>query len=274
MFLPLLLSSAGTVYAQEPLLFGIHPFMIEGQLHERFDPLATYLSQKIGQPIKVVVTRDYEEQIDKMGKDKFDLAYMGPAPYIKMADRYGKKSILGRFETNGKATFRGVIFVSKDSPVRSLADLRGKRFAFGDTNSTMSHLVPLYQLRKAGVPIDTLGTHAFLGRHQNVALGVLSGDFDAGAMREDIFLHYEKRGLRMLARTPEFSDHLIVASGKLPEKTVQALRKALSDLKNDNSGRAILTGVKEGATGIVAGQDNDYDSMREIVRQLEKIGIK
>jgi ABC-type phosphate/phosphonate transport system substrate-binding protein len=75
-------------------------------------------------------------------------------------------------------------------------------------------------------------------------------------------------------RTPEFSDHLIVASSKLPEKTVQALRQALFGLKNDNEGRAILNRVKEGTTGIVPGQDNAYDSMRDVLRQLEKLGTK
>lgn len=273
-FFPLLFSSTENVHAQEPLTFSILPYRIERDLRASFTPLANYLSKKIGQPIKVVITRSYEEQIDKMGKGKLDLAFMGPSTYIKMVDRYGKKSILGRLETNGKPTYHGVIFVAKNSPIGSLADLRGKRFAFGDPNSTMSHLVPEYLLWKAGVTVEQLGTHTFLGKHDNVALGVLSGDFDAGAVKEDVFLQYEKRGLKMLVRTAEFSDHLFVAGNKLPEKTVQALRKALSDLKNDNEGRAILSRVREGVTGIVPAHDNDYDSLREVLRQLEGLGIK
>jgi len=271
---PLLFSSAGTVHAQEPLSFCIHPYQVDRELHERFDPLARYLGKKIGQPVKVVIARDYDDQIDRVGKGKIDIAFMGPAPYITMVDRYGNITILGRFETNGNPTFHGVIFIARDSPLRGLADLRGKRFAFGDPNSTMSHLVPVYMLWKAGVRVDALGKHAFLGKHENVALGVLSGDFDAGAIREDIFFQYEKRGLKILTRTPEFSEHLFVADNRLPKKTVQALRRALLDLKNSKEGKAILTTVKEDATGIVPANDKDYDSLREVLRQTEKLGIK
>jgi phosphonate transport system substrate-binding protein len=272
--LPLLFSSAGTVYAKEPLLFGVHPYMLDRILHKRFAPLASYLSQKTGQPIKVVITRDYEEQINKMGKGELDFAFMGPSGYVKMVDRYGEKTLLGCLEAFGKSTFHGVIIIARDSPIRSLAELRGKRFAFGDPNSTMSHLVPKYMLRKAGITVDKLGSHSFLGRHENVALGVLSGDFDAGAVKEEVFLKYEKRGLKILVNTPEFSEHVIVASNKLPKKAVQVLRKALLDLKNDNEGRAILNKIKNGATGIVPANDNAYDNLRKVLRSLKKIGTK
>lgn len=273
-FLSLPFSPAGPLYAQEPLLFGIHPYGSDRDIHERFLPIETYLGQQIGRPIKVVVTRNYEEQIDKMGKGKIDMAFMGPAPYIMMVDRYGEVPILGRLEINGSATFHGVIFVARDSPLRGLAHLRGKRFAFGDRNSTMSHLVPVYLLWKAGISVDQLGKYEFLGKHENVALGVLSGNFDAGAVREDVFSLYEKRGLRKLAQTPEFSGHVFVVRKKTPQKTVQALRKALFDLKNSSAGRTILATVMEGTTGVVAAHDNDYDSMREVLRQLERLGTK
>jgi len=267
-------SSAGPLPAQEPLTLGVHPYLAPRDLYKRFTPLANYLGQQTGQPVRIVITQDYQEQIDDMGADKLDMAFMGPAPYIKMVDAYGKKPILACVETNGKATFSGTIIVRQGSPLKKLADLRGKRFAFGDRNSTMGHLVPVYVMGKAGVTADTLDGYEFLGKHENVALGVLSGDFDAGAMRADVLPRYEKRGLKMLARTPEFPEHLLVASNRIPAKKVRALRKALYDMNKSAEGRAVLTAVKEDMTGMVPAADGDYDGLRDIVRQLERQGIK
>ena len=93
-------------------------------------------------------------------------------------------------------------------------------------------------------------------------------------MREDVLPRYEKRGLKMLARTPEFPEHLLVASKGLPAKNVRALRKALYDLNKSAEGRAVLVAVKEDMTGMVPAADRDYDGLRDILRQLERQGIK
>lgn len=268
---PHLLQAAG---APKPLTLGVHPYLAATDLYKRFMPLAEHLGRKTGRPVTLVIARDYQEHIDNIGKGKIDLAYMGPASYVKMVDTYGKKTILGRFETKGKPAFYGIIFVARASPIRGLADLRGKRFAFGDHNSTMSHLVPVYMMWKAGVTIDQLAGYEFLGKHENVALGVLSGAFDAGAVKEETYYQYEDRGLRVLARTPDFSEHVLVADSKLPEKTVRTVRKALYELGKSDEGRAILTAIKEDTTGISAADDSNYDNLREVLRQLEQLGIK
>jgi phosphonate transport system substrate-binding protein len=129
-------------------------------------------------------------------------------------------------------------------------------------------------LWEAGVNIDKLASHAFLTSHHNVALGVLIGDYDAGAVKEEVFYKYEKRGLRTIAKTPFISEHLFITRSTLPPEAVNALRKALYDLKDDEEGMVIMSKIKSSMTAMVPVSDTDYDNLRIIIQTLEKLGIQ
>jgi phosphonate transport system substrate-binding protein len=125
-------------------------------------------------------------------------------------------------------------------------------------------------LIEAGV---SLKGSEFLGSHHNVALGVLAGDFDAGALKEDVFEAYEGRGLRAIAWTPSVSDHVFVSGGKLKPDDLKAVRWALFRLKDSAEGIAVLNSIQEGVTGLVPASDADYDSLRGILKTLDKAGV-
>ena len=268
------ISFAGPADAERSLIFSIHPYLPATELVKRYTPLTDYLGGKLNQPVRIQISKDYQEHIDKIGRDEVDIAYMGPASYVKVTALYGKKPILARLEIKGKPAFQGIIIAGKESPLNNLKDLEGKRFAFGDPNSTMSHLVPRYMLINEGVGIDKLAAHAFLKNHQNVALGVLAGDYDAGAVKEAVFYKYEKRGLKALMKTPKISEHLFITGKNLPPGKIKLLRKAMFDLKNDEWGRIIMSSIKSSMTGMVPASDEDYNNLRTILQTLEKIGIK
>ena len=135
----------------------------------------------------------------------------------------------------------------------------------------MSHLVPRFMLLEAGISADDLADYQFLGSHPNVALGVLAGDFDAGAVKEEVFNTYEPQGLQALATTPPFSEHVFVARSTLPPETVEVVRLALYRLRDTPEGQTILSGIKKRLTGMVPVQDSDYDNLREILKNLHRL---
>jgi phosphonate transport system substrate-binding protein len=152
--------------------------------------------------------------------------------------------------------------------------VKGKSFAFGDPDSTMSHLVPRYMLLEAGIDVEDLSHYDFLASHHNVALGVLVGEFLAGAVKEEVFYEYEERGLKALAWTPELSEHLFVASRKLPAETVEDLREALLGLADEPGGDEVMNSIKLGVTAFVPAADIDYDNLREILRVIKESGVE
>lgn len=261
------------VSAQDQLLLGIHPYKTSDKLIAAYSPLAQYLTRKIGIPVVLKISPDYQYHIDAVGRDQLDIAYLGPSSYVKLYDRYGEKPLLARQAVHGKPTFQGKLIVRANSPITALAQLKDKRFAFGDPNSTMSHLVPRYMLQSAGVTDKNLKSFRFLGSHDNVALAVLAGDFDAGAVKEAVYYKYETRGLRALATTPALSEHLFVTSNELDPELIRRLRDAMLTLHQDPEGKQILTSIKKGVTAMVPVKNSDYDNLREILRSLRKTGV-
>jgi phosphonate transport system substrate-binding protein len=262
---------SGIAQAEETLTLAVHPYLPVKEIITRFTPLADYLGKEIGRPVSVRVGRDYDEHIVHVGNDRADIAFMGPASYVTMVAKYGKKPILARLEIRGQPVFQGHFIIRQDSPLKTLVDLKGKRFAFGDRDSTMSHLVPQYMLEKAGVTLDKLAYHKFLGSHNNVVLAVLSGDFDAGAVKDEVFDKFAPRGLRSLASTPFFSEHLFVTRSSLPPNTIQAIRAAMVKLKYTPEGREILKAVNPKTTALVPAADTDYDNLRQILKALGQL---
>jgi len=261
------------VDASDQLILGIHPYKSYNKLLNAFTPLSEYLSKKTGKPVRIIISKDYQTHIEKIGLNKIDIAYMGPASYVKLINQYGKKPILACQAINGKPSFQGKIIIRKNSMLSSLSDLKGKNFAFGDANSTMSHLVPRYMLLKAGVTAKNLSEYKFLGSHDNVALAVLAGDFDAGAVKEAVFYKYKDRGLKTLATTPALSEHIFVTSNKLKPATINSLRAAFLSLAKESDGLNIMHNIKPGMTDMLPVNDNDYDNLREIFQTLQRTNI-
>ena len=252
--------------AAETMVLSIHPYQSATKLLHAYTPLAEYLAAETGTLVQIRIAPDYATHVNRIGSDEVDLAYMGPAPYIEMVNQYGRKPIIARQFINGIPTFQGKIIARTDSPVTSLAELSGKRFAFGDKGSTMSHLVPHFMLNQAGVKLQSF---RFLGSHDNVALGVLSGDYDAGAVKEEIFYKYQARGLKVISTTPALSEHLFVARSNIDKDMYNKLCQAFYALKDKPDGPKIMGGIKKGLTSFGAASDQDYDNLRKILHELK-----
>ena len=260
-----------TCFAGEQLILGVHPYKSPSVLIDKFQPLAKYLSKKLSIPVEVKISKDYDLHIKSISKNEFDIAYLGPASYVKLTEQVGKKTILAKQRVKGKASFKGVIIVRQDSKIKSLLDLKNKTFAFGDVSSTMSHLVPRYMLIKAGVPVNELKQHRFYGSHDNVALAVLTGDTDAGAVKEAVYNKYKSRGLRALKFTPDISEHLFVSTSKMNNKLTNDVRYLLLNMNsNNNIEKKIFTSIKPGIDGFVTAKDSDYENLRDVLKVVDK----
>lgn len=251
--------------AGETLIMGIHPFLSPADVEMKFMPLANYLRSQTGINIKVKVGSSYQEHIQYVGLDKVDIAYMGPAAYVIMSHQYSDKPILAKLQVNGQSFFQGNIVVRKDSGIKTVEDLKGKRIAFGDPSSTMSYLVPHDMLHQSGIFIDNSTAHDFLHSHDNVALGVLMGDFDAGAVKPAVFKKFENRGLYTVAITPKISEHLFVTRKNLPKSQLKALRSAMLKMNQTTAGQDALRAIKKSVTGLVRASSADYENLHKII---------
>lgn len=269
----LLFLTAHPAQSQEPLKLCVHPYLSASELVKRYTPLAEYLGRQLGRPVMAEIGSSYDTHIHKIANGIVDIAFMGPASYVKLTSQYGKRQLLAAFKTKEGKFFHGHIMVRKDSPITSLAQLKGKRFVFGDRASTLSHIVPRHMLLKAGIDVKQFSQVSYVANHDNIALGILAGTFDAGAVKEEVFLQYEPQGLRSLARSAPITDHVFIARDNLPKETVQALRKALLHLSNSAEGRQIISGMRNDVIDLVPADDRDFDVLRVIMDEMKVAGV-
>lgn len=255
----------------ERIVLAIHPYASVIDLAQQYAPLTDYLAARIGRPVSLSISKDYETHIARVAGGAVDLALMGPAAYVKLSEQCDSASLLCCFETNGGIGFHGCIVVREDNPATSLEDLAGKTFAIVSRESTMSYVVPRAMFAAAGVSFDEalVGT---VGSHGNVCLNILAGDVNAGSVQERAYLKYKDRGLKTIAVTPTITDHPFVATERLDAETRERVREALLAIKADEQVKRLLTPIKASLTGFAPIEDKDYDSLRVIVAAGKEAG--
>jgi phosphonate transport system substrate-binding protein len=262
----LLLFTAGSAAAGEkPLLFGLPPYANPAAMHQAFAPLAAYLTEVLGREVRLSISPNYMSHIRRVGREETDLAFLGPSPYVKVQKGYNGVELLAKMVLENQANDQVVIVTAAGSGIESLAALRGRTFAFGDHHSFGSHFVPRFLLQEHGVRLGDLAAYDYLGSHDNVVLTVLHRDFDAGGVRQDIYLKYRDRDLRVLYGPVSIAPHVIVCRRSLPAGVKEKIRSALINLEN----RTLLAAMGPAMHRFMPVDDAEFDQAREIVEFFE-----
>lgn len=250
------------LFAKDTLIFGAISTEKVTKTKSQLDPFIKYLEQETGKTIVFKTGKDYNETIEQFSNGDYDFGYIGPSPYIT-ANKNNSLNILAGLETNSNPYFYGVIVArAEDSSINSIKDLKGKNFAFGSRESTLSFYMPVYALMQDGV-VDTLGSYEYLGKHDKVALSIIQGHHDAGAMQETVANKYPK--LKVIYKTEPVYDFMIVANKNLDKKLQDAIKKALLKLKD----KEILENIKEGATGFIETNEDNYKSLKNVMEKVD-----
>jgi phosphonate transport system substrate-binding protein len=257
------------------ITLGVYSFKKPTEVAKDFfpatDELARLMTAECGMPVAVDlrIFKTYDECLDKFVAGAIDLVRVGPASYVLVKQRNPAVQLLvAELEQEpGKKRAEGIIAVRKDSPIQSLADLRGRTFAFGDENSTIGRYLSQAELLKAGVHADDLKGLKYLERHDKVFKAVEVGDFDAGAMHVSTFeeLNGEKKPLRELAHFQNVGKPW-VARANLDAQIVVALRKALLAMKAPQPLKALKI------FGFTPTNDASFQIVRDGMKTAEEFG--
>ena len=255
-------------YADIKLRFGLYPSDKPSDLIKTFRPIINLIEQQLTQQlkqtvsIKIMVAPSYKKGINNLVESKVDFMRLGPASYIIAHNRNPQIEILAAENKKGKKTFKGVIIVKQDSSIHSLADLKGKRFAFGNKNSTIGRYLSQRYLAKHGIYAKDLATYRYLGRHDKVGSLVALGLFDAGALKSSTYKKLLAKGapLRKLAEFDNVTKPW-VARAKLAPSVKTALRRVLLNIKDTQ----ILKPLKK--DGFLPATHRDYKPIHTAIEQ-------
>ncbi|RXT52763.1 hypothetical protein B6S44_18620 [Bosea sp. Tri-44] len=164
--------------------FGVSSAENEAAAIARNQPMVDYLAKKLGVPVKIYRVSDYAGLVEAMRADQLEFSRFGPAVYSLGRRVLGDKlqPLFRDVDNNGQEGYYSVVVVRAESPYKSVADLKGKNFAFADPNSTSGYAFPSYYLRKQGFDPQThFGGTVFSGGHDNSVIALVRGQFDGVA---------------------------------------------------------------------------------------------
>ena len=234
-------------------------------------PLKAYLAKAMGREVNLVIPTSYNATIEALGNGSLDFAYLGGLSYLKAHKQYGLIPLVQR---SVDLQFHSVFLTGANSPVRSLKDLKGKKFAYGDINSTSGHLIPYMEMRQAGLDPDTDLQFRYSGSHPATAKAVESGAVDAGALDESVYNSMiaegklDKAKVRVLYTSKPFVDYVWVARKDLPPAERERFIQAFTSLKEgqDSQVLQILRGKD-----FVRANNEEYSVLRLIAQQLKML---
>ncbi|NTS31597.1 phosphonate ABC transporter substrate-binding protein [Phyllobacterium sp. BT25] len=134
--------------------------------------------------VKLFPATDYDGVIQGLLGGTLDAAELGASGYAKiyLTNPKAVEPILTDVQTDGSTGYYSIMIARKDSGIKTLADMKGKKLGFADPDSTSGYLIPVTSLPKdinASVK-DYFGETGFGGGHENLVLAVKDGKFDAG----------------------------------------------------------------------------------------------
>ena len=259
--------SSGGVGVADTLRVSAIPDEDPQELLRKYKPFADYIAEEVGVPVKFVPVVDYAATVEGLAADRLDIVWYGGFTSVQATQRAKGATRLAMREED--ASFKSVFVTHTDSGIETLADLKGKTFAFGSVSSTSGHLMPRHFLRAAGIdPERDFEKFGFSGAHDATAAWVAAGRVDAGALN---FLVWRKLvdqkkvdtgKIQVFWTTPPYVDYVWVARGGVSREIREKFKQALLKLDYSNPRHKKIMDLQRTRKFIPA-KDSDWDGIRK-----------
>ncbi|TBL71345.1 phosphate/phosphite/phosphonate ABC transporter substrate-binding protein [Paenibacillus thalictri] len=253
-------------------------------LEAKAKPLEKLLSDKLGIPVKVSVSTNYNTVIEAMASKQVDIGFLPPTNYVvahddkKAADlllqaqRFGVDDKTGQPTTELVDYYKSMIIVKADSPIKELKDLKGKKMAWQDVTSSAGYVYPAILMKKNGIDPDKDVTGITVKGHDKGVLAVLNGDVDAAAVFQDIRTQMKDvpdavQKTRVLSFTDKIPNDTISVRPDMSQAWRDKISQAFIDLGKNDDSRKILVDIYS-HQGYVKGDDKNFDIVRQAAKDI------
>ena len=246
---------ATTAVAKQTVVLGVNEGATPGTIAREMAPVVAHLNTSPTIEVELKVFSNHDLLVEALKQRKVDLAFLGAVKYVEAHQDLGAIPLV----EEGTAV-RSFIAVPPNSPIKSVDELKGKRFAFGYEDSTTTHLIPVLLLSKHGVKEKDLQA-TFAGHQPQKTIDeMIGGKYDAIAV-SDFFYDRNKSKLRILERSDAFAGPPIVARKDLPAALQDEVKRLF--LSYQAPADAVQFHFGHGATEVT---DADYNRIRFLLK--------
>lgn len=239
------------------LTFGVVPQQASEKLARDWVPVMALLSEHLGRRIRFATAPTIPEFERRLDAGAYDIAYMNPYHFIKAHQKPGYRALARQ----SNHQLRGIIVVSRDLTVESVAELAGQKVAFPAPKAFAATLITRSYLNQEAPGY----TATYVNSHDSVYRSVADGLFAAGGGIVRTFRETEpeiRSKLEILWLSPGYTSHAIATHPDLSEGLRAQLMDALLALSSDETGKKLLKAL--GMSGFEAANNVDWDDVRSL----------
>lgn len=263
------------LYAEETLKIGVAAMISPKETVKYYREIVEYIGKKIGKPVEMVQRETYDEMDNLLEKGEVKIAFICSGPYVRDREKFGVELLVAP-QSYGKPFYHAYIIVHKDSPVNSLAELKGKSFAFTDPKSNTGKLVPTYMIAKKfnTTPEQFFSKIIYTKSHDKSIEAVAKKVVDGASVDSLIYDYAAKKNpvytslTKIIEKSPPYGIPPVVVTKDFAPELKEKIKEAFLNMHNDPEGRRILDGIM--VDKFIIPKDSDYNSVREMENWLKK----
>ena len=259
------------------LRFSAIPDQNSTELKEKFDALASHLSQKLGVPVQYVPATDYRASVEMFKNGDIQLAWFGGLTGVQARQAVpGARAIVqGDTDPNFVSYFVANRSAAVQPSESFPTDLAKLSFTFGPASSTSGRLMPEYYLRQhtGKSPAEFFGREpSFSESHDKTLELVEAGTVQGGVVNFEVYDKWvadkkiDPNTVRVIWKTPQYADYNFTAHPDLDEQFgagfIDKLQQTLIAVEDPK----LLSAFPR--KKLIPAKNEDYAQIEQVAREL------
>ncbi|MBI5840731.1 MAG: phosphate/phosphite/phosphonate ABC transporter substrate-binding protein [Chloroflexi bacterium] len=259
-------------YEAVPLRVAIAAVISPKGTLESYSPFLKYLETKLNRPVELIQRRTYLEINDLIERGEVDVAFVCTSAYVQGHDTFGMELLVAP-QVNGETTYNSMLIVPADSTAQSMADLRGKVFAFTDPISLSGRVYPTYVVQQLGFTPEEFFARTFFTYSHDEAIRAVASRVADGAAVDSLVFEFAlardpslKDKVRVIHTSPDFGIPPVVVSPFTRPQVKAELESLLLNMVDDPAAQEALSAVEIDRFVLI--DDSAYDGVRALVSDI------
>ncbi len=176
------------------LVFTYTPVEDPAVYKDAFADFQAFLEKRTGKKVIYYTVQSNAAEVEAMRSGRLHIAGFSTGPTCYAVNLAGYVPMAVKGDAEGFQGYRLLLIVRKDSPIQTMADLKGKKVAHTSASSNSGNLAPRALFPKLGITPEKDYTVVYSGKHDQSILGVGYGDYDAAPVAGDVFKRMAQAG--------------------------------------------------------------------------------
>jgi phosphonate transport system substrate-binding protein len=223
---------------------------------------------------RILVAKDIDEMLKKIERNEVDIVFESAFSTVEMQDKAAMTPAMLVWR-KGVREYKTLFFVRKESPAKSLSDLKGRTIVFEDPKSTSAYAIPKAALKRRGLTVLPLSEkkelkdavrYLFAGEELNQAFFVIQKRADAGAFNTNDWNELSEKvraELRIIHETEPMPRYIASFHPRLPERLRKAIEAVFEGMDKNPEGKDLLKRASR-ITKIERLTDADLNALKDI----------